>query len=104
MREPRTRRSLRTALESVRGGGTGQLPALLAELCDLLDTPRPEPATPDVADNAYVFERSVTFNNGDGTTSPGRIDLYKRGCFVLEAKQGSARDSWSNPVRDIPPR
>ncbi len=25
----------------------------------------------------------------DGTTSVGRIDLYKRGCFVLEAKQGS---------------
>jgi hypothetical protein len=31
----------------------------------------------------------VTFHNGDGSTSTGRIDLYKRGCFVLEAKQGS---------------
>lgn len=61
----------------------------LAELCDLLNTHRPEPATPDEGANAYVFERSVTFNNGDGTTSPGRIDLYKRGCFVLEAKQGA---------------
>ena len=64
----------------------------LAELCDLLNTPRPEPATPDDAANAYVFERSVTFNNGDGTTSPGRIDLYKRSCFVLEAKQGTDKD------------
>jgi hypothetical protein len=42
-----------------------------------------------VSRNAYVFERSVHFQNGDGTTSIGRIDLYKRGCFVLEAKQGS---------------
>ena len=65
----------------------GQL--FLAELCELLDSPRPDPATPENADNAYVFERAVTFNNGDGTTSPGRIDLYKRGCFVLEAKQGA---------------
>ena len=23
----------------------------------------------------------------DGSKCPGRIDLYKRGCFVLEAKQ-----------------
>jgi hypothetical protein len=41
--------------------------------------------------NAYVFERAVQFHNGDGTTSTRRIDLYKRGCFVLEAKQGSDR-------------
>ena len=44
--------------------------------------------------NAYVFERSVTFHHPDGTTQRGRIDLYKRGCFVLEAKQGiEKRDS-----------
>ena len=60
----------------------------LAELCDLLGVPRPDPTRPDDADNAYVFERSVTFQHPDGTTSTGRIDLYKRGCFVLEAKQG----------------
>src|SRR4051812_11947484 len=63
----------------------------LSELCDLLDVPRPEPTRPDDAENAYVFESAVTFQNGDGTTSTGRIDLYKRGCFVLEAKQGSER-------------
>lgn len=61
----------------------------LSELCDFLEVPRPQPALPDVSRNAYVFERSVHFHNGDGTTSIGRIDLYKRGCFVLEAKQGS---------------
>ena len=61
----------------------------LSELCDLIGVPRPEPTKPDVAENAYVFERDVTFQNVDGSTSIGRIDLYRRGCFVLEAKQGS---------------
>ncbi len=61
----------------------------LAELCDLLDVPRPDPATPDTSLNTYVFERAVVFRYGDGTSSNGRIDLYKRGSFVLEAKQGA---------------
>jgi len=60
----------------------------LSELCDVLGVPRPDPTTPDDAENAYVFERSVTFHHPDGSTSTGRIDLYKRGSFVLEAKQG----------------
>src|SRR5690606_11157825 len=30
----------------------------------------------------------ITFKEGD-KNSPGYIDLYRRGCFVLEAKQGS---------------
>jgi hypothetical protein len=61
----------------------------LSELCDLLGVPRPDPTTPDDAANAYVFERAVTFHHGDGTTSTGRIDLYRRHGFVLEAKQGA---------------
>jgi SAM-dependent methyltransferase len=60
----------------------------LSELCDLIGVARPDPTKPDDADNAYVFERNVTFHHADGTTSTGRIDLYKRGCYVLEAKQG----------------
>jgi hypothetical protein len=32
---------------------------LLSELCDVLDVPRPNPATPHGADNAYVFEKAV---------------------------------------------
>jgi hypothetical protein len=35
-----------------------------------------------------VLERTVQFNDG-GKKSLGRIDLYKRGCFVLETKQGT---------------
>jgi hypothetical protein len=61
----------------------------LSELCDILNVPRPDPARATDQDNAYVFERTVHLDNGDGTTSVGRIDLYKRAAFVLEAKQGS---------------
>src|SRR6185437_15547226 len=49
--------------------------------------PRPDPASSTTELNDYVFERAVKFANEDGTASPGRIDLYKKGSFVLEAKQ-----------------
>jgi hypothetical protein len=61
----------------------------LSELCDFLAVPRPNPTVPDDARNQYVFERKVHFSNVDGSTSAGWIDLYRKGCFVLEAKQGS---------------
>lgn len=70
----------------------------LSELCDLLGVARPEPTRPDDRDNAYVFERSVTFRHGDGTTSTGRIDLYKQGHFVCEAKQGSDQPGEKSPL------
>lgn len=81
-------------IERWRGSGAAEQAnsqLFLGELCDLLGVPRPEPTRQDDAANAYVFEKGVTFNNGDGTTSFGRIDLYRRGCFVLESKQGSER-------------
>ncbi len=61
----------------------------LTQLCTVLGVPQPEPTKAEHAQNAYVFERDVHFEHGDGSTSIGRIDLYKRSCFVLEAKQGS---------------
>lgn len=71
----------------------------LAELCDLLGVPRPDPAGPDDQDNAYVFERAVTFTDGDIRTT-GFIDLYKRGCFVLECKQGMERRQQEEPLSE----
>ncbi|MBK8759789.1 MAG: class I SAM-dependent DNA methyltransferase [Sulfuritalea sp.] len=51
------------------------------ELCRLLNLPEPHHA------QDYMFERPVSFRHGDGGSSAGRIDCYKRGCFVLEAKK-----------------
>jgi len=63
----------------------------LTELCDALGVPRPDAATGGLGD--YRFERAVTRHERDGSTSGRRIDLYKRDCFVLEAKQAhDARD------------
>ena len=59
----------------------------VTELCAALDLPQPDPARDDTRDNAYVFERRVTFAHGDGSQSAGYIDCYRRGTFVLEAKK-----------------
>ncbi|MGN6309698.1 MAG: class I SAM-dependent DNA methyltransferase [Xanthobacteraceae bacterium] len=58
----------------------------LTELCDLIGVGHPEPAGATHERNDYVFERVVTKRNDDGDAL-GRIDLYKRDSFVLEAKQ-----------------
>src|SRR3546814_12980354 len=39
-----------------------------------------------------VCSSDLIQDNGDGTQSFGRIDCYKRGCYILEAKQGSDAD------------
>ncbi len=57
--------------------------SFVRDLCDLLAVPHPH-AT---AEQDYQFERPVTFLHGDGSASPGRIDCYRRGAFVLEAKK-----------------
>ena len=59
----------------------------VTDLCLLLGVATPDPAREDTRDNAYVFERRVTFAHGDGSSSSGRIDCYKRGSYVLEAKK-----------------
>jgi hypothetical protein len=59
----------------------------VGDLCALLGVEQPQPAREDTRDNAYVFERRVTFRHGDGSASAGRIDCYRRGAFVLEAKK-----------------
>jgi hypothetical protein len=50
---------------------------------------RPDAVTDDPARDAYVLEKPVTFNDGVRKKSTGRLDLYKRGCFKLETKQGT---------------
>ena len=67
---------------------SGNYQLFVSELCDLLDVPPPDPAGADTRLNEYVFERRVDYPDQDDREH-GYIDLYKRGCFVLEAKQGS---------------
>ena len=57
--------------------------SFVIDLCDLLGVPRPH-ATDE---RDYMFERPITFAHGDGSTSPGRVDCYKRGHFVWESKK-----------------
>lgn len=62
----------------------------MRELCAALGLPDAPPETGEPDRDAYVFERSITFAHGDGSTSPGRIDFYRRGAFVCEGKKVKA--------------
>ena len=77
----------------VRWEGTGgaelaNAQSFIRDLCDVLEVPHPDGARPNEAANNYVFERAVRHEER-GVVSTGRIDCYKRGCFILEAKQGA---------------
>ncbi len=72
----------------------------LIELCDVLDLPHPDAASALHETNDYAFERVVREVARDGSSSSKRIDLYKRDCFVLEAKQ--SRLSGDKRVLDVP--
>lgn len=60
-------------------------------LCEALELGRPAMAQEVNELNDYVFERRVDFKHPDGSRTAGRIDCYKRGAFILEAKQSAKR-------------
>lgn len=62
----------------------------LTELAELLGVPKPDPASDDTRDNAYVFERRLTETASEGQGNARYIDLYRRGCFICEAKKVKA--------------
>ena len=68
----------------------------LTELCQTINLPVPEPAGATTEDNDYVFERTVK-DLPDGSAASRRIDLYKKGCFVLEAKQSRLKGQAKAP-------
>ncbi len=90
----------------------------LIELCDAIGVPRPKPAaTGDrVADSsAYQFEFAIKTTTRDGAIATNYIDLYKAGCFALEAKDSDdgttttrlltkAFGQVSNYAKDLPER
>ncbi len=73
--------------KSADGSELANYQLFVTDLCQLLGVPSPDPAREDTRDNAYVFERRVTFAHGDGSSSAGRIDCYRRRTYVLEAKK-----------------
>lgn len=76
---------------TARGGAErANYQMFLGELCQAIGVPSPDPAGHDTALNDYVFERGVKRRDSEGMASTLRIDLYKRGCFILEAKQSRA--------------
>jgi hypothetical protein len=70
--------------------------SFLDELITLLGLPLPDPADATHERNDYVFERVVMRHKDDGD-SYGRIDLYKRNSFVLEAKQSRLKGAKKIP-------
>jgi len=86
--------------------------SFLIELCDLLGVPRPHATTGDPAKDIYTFERDAIFAHEGDKFTTGKIDLFKEGHFILEAKQGSDETSkklgsakrntpaWSIAMRD----
>ena len=63
----------------------------LIELAEALgvERPRPAPTGGRLAEGtAYQFEFPVRATTRDGTVTTNFVDLYKAGCFALEAKHG----------------
>lgn len=82
-------------LAGVSSGGSelANYQLFIVGLCEALSLPRPQMAQEQNQLNDYVFERRVDFKHADGSRTAGRIDCYKRGCFILEAKQSGKRTS-----------
>ena len=59
----------------------------LTQFCQALGLPSPAPATSGTESPTYQFEAFVRHSEAGEPAGTGRIDLYKPGHFVLEAKQ-----------------
>jgi hypothetical protein len=70
-------------------------------LCDALGVDRPQMRQETNALNNYVFERSLRYKEAGIIESTYFIDCYKRGCFVLEAKQSAERKSTAPHQTDM---
>lgn len=71
----------------------------LTEFCRPIGVETPLPPTSDAEAVTYRFEYPVKFRDAGGVATTGRIDLYKKSCFVLEAKQSRLRGQ----MKEIPP-
>ena len=75
--------------QDASGAERANCQSFLIELCHLLRVPPPDPASGGTGGD-YRFERSVWRDTADVPGHKGRMDLYKRSNFILEAKQGTS--------------
>lgn len=83
------------------GAERASFPSFISEFCELLRMERPQPPTSDVEAVAYRFEYPVRLTGPGGSGTTGRIDLYRKRCFVMEAKQSRLR---GQPKEILPAR
>jgi hypothetical protein len=86
-----------TRWKSSGGSERANYQLFLSELTRVLDLPVPQPATGDLRKDEYRFDHPVQYGPLD-LNQRGFIDLYKRGHFVLETKQGTDADQGSLPL------
>ena len=82
-------------------GERAEYQQFLTEFCQALDLPTPGDPGQAVAD--YRFEAPVKSEAALGRKGTGRIDLYKRDCFILEAKQSQLKPGETPPVEPAAP-
>ena len=70
--------------QAADGPERGNMQLFLQELTQVLGLPRPEPTGPS---SEYCFEKQVPNYTPEGKFTKNYMDLYKAGCFILEAKR-----------------
>ena len=70
--------------QAANGPERGNMQLFLQELIQVLGLPAPDPTGPD---SGYCFEKQVPNYLPDGRFTKNYMDLYKAGCFILEAKR-----------------
>ncbi|QXE23233.1 type II restriction enzyme, methylase subunit; N6 adenine-specific DNA methyltransferase protein, N12 class [Richelia sinica FACHB-800] len=64
--------------------------AFCLDLCTALGV-EPPPPQGSIDGDPYCLEKNVKMPQTSGEVKHGRIDFYKQGHFILEAKQGSTK-------------
>ena len=90
-----------TEAKASGGSEMANCQTFINRLTEALGLAQPEMSVEENQFNDYVFEHRVDFKHPDGSRSAGRIDCYKRNCFVLEAKQSAKRPTLT---RSLQPR
>ncbi len=81
---PPSIRTFITRWQAADGPERGNMQQFLSELIRALGLPEPEPTGPS---SSYCFEKQIPNYNAEGRFTKNYMDLYKAGCFILEAKR-----------------